>query len=121
MEKLFVVIRNDLPPGLQLAQGIHAAIKYVLENEKAARKWYESSNNLAVLQVPDEKSLELLVNSALEEERVVAPFREPDLDESLTATAFEFGARGFLGSLPLALRPQRLGSDGDIGRVDVHD
>ena len=103
MEKLFVVIRNDLDPGLQLAQGIHAAIKYVLENE-GARRWHEDSNNLAVLQVPDERSLGLLVHSALSEDFVVAQFHEPDLDGSLTAAAFEFGAKSLLGSLPLALR-----------------
>jgi len=106
MEKLFVVVRNDLEPGLQLAQAVHAAVKYALSHEDA-RRWHEESNNVAVLQVPDEEALRALTQRVLIKDPgcLVATFEEPDLDHQWTAAAFGNGAKKLMGSLPLALRP----------------
>lgn len=103
MEKLFVVVRNDLDPGLQLAQGIHAAVKYVLEHEDA-RRWHEESNNVAVLQVPSEMALEILIGRAQQTGKRVSAFQEPDLGGQYTAAAFSHASKSQLGSLPLALK-----------------
>lgn len=106
MEKLFVVVRNDLDPGLQMAQAIHAAIKYVLTHEEEARRWYEESNNLAVLQVPDEETLGALAQRVSVKDPAFQSsiFEEPDLDGARTAAAFCGGAKKLVSSLPLALR-----------------
>jgi len=105
MEKLFVVVRNDLEPGLQLAQAVHAAVKYALSHEDA-RRWHEESNNVAVLQVPDEAALKALTHQVLTRDPscLAVVFEEPDLDHQWTAAAFGGGAKKLLGSLPLALR-----------------
>ena len=105
MEKLFVVVRNDLDPGLQLAQAVHAAVKYALFHEDA-RRWHVESNNVAVLQVPDEAALKALTQKVLIKDPgcLVATFEEPDLDHQWTAAAFGGGAKKLMGSLPLALR-----------------
>lgn len=107
MEKLFVVVRNDLDPGLQAAQMAHAAIQYVC-HYGAALAWFRDSNNLVLLQVPDEACLRELVERVKQKVPAcpIAPFQEPDLDWQLTATAFGDEAKKLLGSLPLALRPR---------------
>jgi peptidyl-tRNA hydrolase len=105
MEKLFVIVRNDLEPGLQVAQAVHAAVKYALSHEDA-RRWHKESNNVAVLQVPDEGALKALTQRVLARNPccLSAIFEEPDLEHQWTAAAFGDGARKLLGSLPLALR-----------------
>lgn len=98
MEKLYVVVRNDLPPGLQTAQACHALREFAHRFPELDRRWFESSNNLVVLQVPTLGDLEGLVAIG----SLVAPFYEPDLGGELTAAAFGDGR--LLSSLPLALR-----------------
>ena len=97
--KLYVVVRADLPPGLQVAQACHALREFVHQYPEVDREWFSRSNNLVVLQVPSLAALEALV---LRTEGAVAPFYEPDLDGAMTAAAFADGRQ--LGSLPLALR-----------------
>jgi peptidyl-tRNA hydrolase len=97
MEKLYVVVRNDLAPGLQVAQVCHAVREFAHRFPELDRQWFEQSNNLVVLQVPTLEDLEKLVVDG----GVIAPFHEPDLNGELTAAAFAAGRT--LSSLPLAL------------------
>lgn len=99
VSKLYVAVRNDLPPGLQVAQACHALREFAHRFPELDRDWFESSNNLVVVQVPSLQDLQELVRSA---EEPVAPFHEPDLGGELTAATFVSGR--LLGSLPLALR-----------------
>ncbi len=102
MEKLYVVVRADLQPGQQLAQSCHAVSAFALEHPGHHRTWQQGSQNLVVLQVPDETALAALLGRA--SELVGAAFHEPDLDGSLTAIALHAVARPLVSSLPLALR-----------------
>ncbi len=102
--KLYVVIRSDLEPGLQLAQGCHALRLFTAEHPDVDGPWYSQSNNLACLAVPDEDGLKRLCRLAEREGISHSRFHEPDLGDSLTAITLAPEATGLVGSLPLALR-----------------
>lgn len=102
--KLYVVIRADLPPGAQAAQAVHGAFAFAMHHPIVARYWYHKSNNLVVLQVPNEACLKHLANQARDAGIDHAVFREPDFDDTVTAVAIEPAGRKLVSSLPLALR-----------------
>ena len=103
-EKLYLVTREDLPPGSQAIQSIHAAIQFVHDHPEAELPWYEMSNTLALLSVPGEADLVRLVSNAAAQRLRHSAFREPDLGLALTAAAFEPGRRSkrLLSKLGLA-------------------
>ena len=103
MDKLYVIVRNDLCPGLQIAQACHALRAFVEDQPEAERSWHDASNNLVVLQVPNEEELTALGATLGSHGIPVAPFHEPDLDGSLTALAAGPEARRYVCRLPLAL------------------
>jgi peptidyl-tRNA hydrolase len=110
----YIVVRNDLPPGLQAAQVAHAAFDFALKFPEIARKWRRESNYICILQVPDEDALMDLADLAHRRGHEYVLFYDPDVplegDESLrtgshTAFAVEPGEfHLLLSSLPLALR-----------------
>jgi peptidyl-tRNA hydrolase len=106
-EKLYVVVRADLAPADQAVQGCHAARQFSAEHPESERAWFQRSNHLALLCVPDEAALRGLVERARWDDVRVSVFHEPDMGNALTAAAFEPGARGHrvCGRLPLALSP----------------
>lgn len=85
--KLYVVVREDLPPGLRAAQAGHAIAEVAMKHPDLAWHWHRSGNYLIVLGVPDEETLVSwwLYLDIWETPRV--GFREPDLDNSFTAFA----------------------------------
>ena len=99
MKRLYVVVRADLPAGLQLAQACHATREFGLRHPEV-----DVGDNLVVLHVPGEAELRRIVDAA-GEALPVAPFFEPDLGGEMTAAAFPFSARPLVSSLPLAMRP----------------
>lgn len=102
MLKLFIIVRADLDPGLQMAQAIHAAIQWVMEDELAAL-WHKNSNNVVVKHVPDEAALLALAAEGERRGFVVEAFKEPDLADATTAVAIVgSGANAMLRELPLA-------------------
>ncbi len=103
-EKLYVVVRADLAPGVLLAQACHAAIAYGFRHPEDAARWFWDSNNLVVLECPDETRLRSLTVAAKVARIPYVIFSEPDLDMAATAAAFGSNARRMLSSLPLALR-----------------
>jgi peptidyl-tRNA hydrolase len=103
MDKLYVIVRNDLCPGLQIAQACHALRAFVDDQPEAERSWHDASNNLVVLQVPDEAALAALGATLGANGIPVAHFHEPDLNGALTALAAGPEARRYVCRLPLAL------------------
>lgn len=101
MKRLYVVVRSDLPPGLQMAQACHAARAFAVENPWANDK---AGENLVVLSVPNELELWRLTARVSERDIMLTLFREPDLGGALTAAAFTGEAQPLVSSLPLALR-----------------
>lgn len=103
--KLHLVVREDIPPGLQAAQLVHAATEFMSEYPEMAAAWRRDSNCVALLAVPDEAALKSLARRA-RVRALVSEFKEPDLGESLTAIAVSpsSGGRRICGGLPLAFR-----------------
>lgn len=102
MEKLYIVVRADLPAGLQLAQGCHALQAFNDQHRGAVTHW---KGNLVVLQTPNMASL---VNVLGDIQRSGIPcvlFCEPDIGGEPTAFAAAGDAAALLSQLPLALKP----------------
>jgi peptidyl-tRNA hydrolase len=96
------VVRADLAPGLQAAQACHALRLFSAEHPDEDRAWYEGSNNLVLLQVPDEEALLGLNERANGTPRSL--FKEPDVGDEATALAIGPSGRRLISNLPLLLR-----------------
>lgn len=101
--KLYLVGRQDLAPGLLAAQLVHAARQFVDSYPDRELAWYRASNTLALLSVPDEGSLSDLAERIRQSGVPVSVWREPDLENSITAIAIAPEGRRFVRKLPLAL------------------
>lgn len=82
---LYVVVRADLAPGLQMAQAIHAQRLFVAEHPEVERVWFEESNTISVVHAADEEAL-LDVRARAGAKGIPASlFEEPDLGGEATA------------------------------------
>ena len=97
MEKWYVVVRDDLKPGLLVAQACHAAYCFGVQSPKPERE------NIAVLSASKAKLEELMALGG-ERKYPCTGFYEPDLGGELTACAFGAEAKKILSSLPLLFR-----------------
>lgn len=104
-DKLYVVTRSDLSVGYQGVQSIHAGIQFVFEHPEFAKQWFDSSNYLGFLSVNDEHALSRLIEKAIELNIKFSVFREPDIDNQITAIALAPGAKSkkLCSNLKLAL------------------
>lgn len=84
--RLYVIVREDLPPGLRAAQAGHAIAEFCLKNPVVASEWNENGNVLIILGVLNEWEL-LRVSFPISELMPMVEFCEPDLDDALTAVA----------------------------------
>lgn len=106
-EKLYIAVRADLPPGLQLAQSVHAMAEFFDAHPSFARSWRRRSNFLVCVAVPDEEALLALASeAALGKELCTTLVVEPDLGDEHTALALQPGvaSAALCASFPLALR-----------------
>lgn len=104
MEKLYVVVRADLPAGVQCAQGTHAALAFALQFPGLLQKWAALSENLVMLSCRDENALGHLMRQAAEKSIRMTAYHEPAFQNALTACAFSGEVSKLVSSLPLALR-----------------
>lgn len=100
MKRLYVVVRSDLPPGLQMAQACHAVRAF-----STGRPVLLFDENLIALNATPAELMGILAR-VHHEQIPYAPFYEPDLDLQLTAIAIsgDGQARRILSTYPLALR-----------------
>lgn len=106
MKKLYILVRDDLAPGAQLVQSVHAALAFAHEHPELVREWHEHSNNIAALQVRDEPALLDFLAKAGERGIPCSAFREPDFGDAATALAMGAGAEKIASQLPLALKEE---------------
>lgn len=121
VKKLVIVTRKDLTPGYQAIQGTHAAVQFVFEYPEISKQWYKDPY-LAFLSVQDENSLKNLIKKAKENDIKISVFREPDINNSITAIALEPSdkSRRLTSSLPLALKEFKLfGIDKNTKRKEL--
>jgi hypothetical protein len=102
--RLYLIVRTNLPPGDQAVQADHAHREFIEHHREVEASWYRESNTLALLAARDEQHLGELYRLALERGIPAAPFREPDLGDSLTAVAFAPSAGRLFAGLPPALK-----------------
>ncbi len=102
-EKLRVITRRDLSLAQQCVQAAHAAIDFQHEHPQESVAWHKFSNYLAILTTKDEQSLiDLIVKASLRGIKYTV-FREPDINNEITAVAFEASteAKKLCSNLPL--------------------
>jgi len=101
-----VITRRDLSPGYQGTQAIHAAIQFGMEYPDIHKHWFEKSNYLGFLSVNTEEDLMILSRKAMMLEIECSVFREPDIDDEITAIALAPGKRSkkLCSNLKLALK-----------------
>lgn len=78
----------------------------MLEHPEIAKDWHSKSNYLCLLAVDNELELYNLLSRAVEKDIKFSIFREPDIDNQITAIALAPGAESKLlcSKLKLALR-----------------
>jgi peptidyl-tRNA hydrolase len=81
--------RADLPLVYQAVQNGHAAIDFQHEHSEVAKQWNQNSNYLIYLTAKDEYHLEQLLRKANSRDLKTTSFREPDINNQLTAIAIE--------------------------------
>jgi len=103
VSKLHLITRRDLAPGARAAQLCHALRAFVEQHPSVDRSWYEESNTLVLLEVADEAALLRLAWEATMTGVPWSLFREPDLNDAVTAVALGPTGRSLVRRLPLAL------------------
>lgn len=86
-----MITRKDISPGYQGVQGMHAAIQFGMEYPTTNKEWFEKSNYLGFLSVPNEEELISLAEKANRLGIECSIFREPDIDNQATAIALAPG------------------------------
>jgi hypothetical protein len=101
-----VITRADLEPGYQAVQSLHAGIQFAMEHPEIHKEWFDESNYLGLLSVSNEIELTQLIEKALINNIRVSIFREPDIDNQITAIALEPGTitKKLCSKLSLALK-----------------
>jgi hypothetical protein len=102
MERLIIVVRADLDPGLITAQVGHAVAAFAVAFPGVLRSWHLNDRNIVVLASRDELHLRELYQK-LAPDTLSACFSEPDLNDELTAFACSQAPKQF-SSLPKALK-----------------
>lgn len=75
--------------GYQAVQAAHAAIEFQYEHLEIAKKWNKDSKYLIFLTVENELELNELIQKAKILKIKYTKFHEPDINNELTAIAFE--------------------------------
>lgn len=103
---MYVITRADLAPGYQAVQSLHALRQFVAEHPDIDKIWFEKSNYLGLLSVANEIELISLIEEASKKDIRFAIFREPDINDQITAIALEPGPKSkkLCSHLDLALR-----------------
>lgn len=92
--------------GAQLAQSCHVCFAFAQEHSNLTHHWMTNSNYICIVNVDSQKELIDLMRRAEEKNIKFSFFREPDIDDEITAIALEPGnnSRKLTSRLNLALR-----------------
>lgn len=104
-KRLYVIVRDDLSPGLQISQSIHAKDDFTYDYPSEALLWRRTSNTIIVLSA-DAVDLEKLLVKLSYFDLKHSVYMEPDLYGEVTAVAVEPSklTASLLAGLPLALK-----------------
>ena len=103
MDRLYIVVSGELTDGQKAVQACHALRAFVADHPDIDRRWYEESNTIVLLEASGEMAIiglwEKMRCSGVE----CSMFREPDLDDVMTAIAIAPAGHRHLRNLPLAM------------------
>ena len=102
-KKLFVCVRSDLTTAQKAVQACHAVAEFCLKFPETVLDWHES-NYLVILEVENEKQLQYLCDFAYFSAFDYSWFKEPDLNNSMTAIVLEPGAEKLVRDIGLAFQ-----------------
>lgn len=87
-------------------QAIHAAIQFQHEHPEYAQNWYNKSNYIGFLSVLNQDQLIELIEKIRKFDLKFSVFREPDIDNQITAIAIAPGniSKKICSNLKLALK-----------------
>ena len=110
IHKLIIITRKDISSGYQAVQSGHAAIQFQHEHPQEAKDWFSNSNYLIFLAAKDESELISYAQKAADRGIKISIFREPDLNNEITAIALDpsEASTKLVSNLPLALKEGRL-------------
>ena len=105
-QKLIIITRRDLHPGYQAVQSSHAGIDFQHQHPEISKQWNTKSNYLIILSVENEEQLSLFIKKFKYHNLKTTVFREPDIDNQITAIVVEPGEKSkkLTSNLPLALK-----------------
>lgn len=105
MSKMYIIVRQDLSPGSQIAQSVHAATQFFVEHFEVGIEWFYNSNTIVCLSVRDFFDLLDISQWAKQENIKYSLFYEPDMNNEPTALALEPTQKAveLCKGLPLAL------------------
>ena len=92
-DKLYLVVRRDMSPGSQASQLCHALQEFNIEYLTISQAWHGQSNYVCLLSVADELELNELIAAAVKSHIKTSIFREPDMNDTVTAIALEPGEK----------------------------
>ena len=98
---MFVLVRQDLDHGPQLAQAIHGCDEFKEVHPEVAREWRQRSNTVVALHVRDVGHLREIQEKARLRNIPAAVFCEPDLDNEPTCLVLGPTGRRLTSNLPL--------------------
>jgi hypothetical protein len=99
-----VITHAELTTGQQIAQVAHAVAEFALRKQDAFQHWHTTSQFLVALAATNEERLQILHNTLQQKKFQLTEFREPDLNDALTAVALtpHPQLKRMLSDLPLA-------------------
>jgi hypothetical protein len=84
---------------------MHALRQFTADHPEIDKLWFEQSNYLGLLSVKNEYELHILIQRAMQNNIRFSVFKEPDIEDQVTAIALEPGplTKKLCSSLKLAL------------------
>ena len=106
---MVLVTRMDIKAGYQAVQPAHALAEFATVYPKIFGHWHKNHKNLVILAAENESALIDLFKRSRELDIRSVMFREPDLNDEVTAIALEPGDKTYklTSTLPLALKEKR--------------
>lgn len=101
--RLITIVRDDINPGYQLAQSLHAISQFSLEHSDLFKQW--NNSYIVSLSIPSEEKLSILADKLTRMGIPMSYFTEPDIQDQLTAISFieTDKTKKLTSHLPLAL------------------
>ena len=107
---MYVAVRQDIDLGYQAVQAGHAAIQFQHDHPEIAKSWHDWSKYLVYVSARDEQHLKDLIFKSEIRNISTSIFTEPDIDDQITAVAFEpsIASTKLLSNLPLAFKSHNI-------------